>query len=126
MSYLSEFYGIMGKCGMDRPPLEAWLAHARENAELWPIVKQGKLVGGIFFKGHIIHIAVLPEWHKRWITKEMLRAYRTWTHDCEIVAHPPQDNKAARALLEALGFKYRTTQREFAIYVKEPNPCHPQ
>jgi RimJ/RimL family protein N-acetyltransferase len=126
LTYLRDFYDVMGECGMARPEWEAWHAWATDNAELWPLTdKAGKLVGGVFFKGHTVHIAVHPEWQGRWISKSLLKAYREWTHECEIYASPPVDNKAARTLAERLGFEYRGLSDEgpFAVYVKRPVPC---
>lgn len=126
VDHLRAFYDVMVSCGLTVPPWEAWKAHASENAELWPIIKGGELVGGIFFKGQTIHIAVRPDWQGRWITPTILRAFRQWQHECEIVATPPQDNKAACALAERVGFKFRAPHRQFRVYAKEPTTCHQQ
>jgi RimJ/RimL family protein N-acetyltransferase len=128
MSYLRAFYEVMGECGLTRPPWEAWQAWASDNAELWPITdKAGVLVGGVFFKGQSVHIAVKPEWHGRWISKRLLKAYRQWTHECEIVATPEVGNKAACELAARLGFKNQgpTENGLFIKFVKEAT-CHPQ
>lgn len=129
MTYLRDFYDVMGACGMARPEWEAWHAWATDNAELWPLTDTaGKLIGGVFFKGHAVHIAVHPDWHGKWVSKALLKAYRQWTHDCEIVATPEVANAAAREFAQRLGFKYRglTDNGLFAIYVKEINnaACH--
>lgn len=128
MDYLRDFYEVMQACGIAHMPWEAWQAHASENAELWPITdKEGKLVGGVFFKGQTIHIAVHPDWHGKWISKKLLSAYRQWTHECEIVATPEVNNQPARELASRLGFKFcgLTENGRFAKYVKEPVPCRP-
>lgn len=128
MTYLRDFYDVMGECGLDRPPWEAWHAWASDNAELWPLTDRNrKLVGGVFFKGQTVHIAVKPEWQGRWVSKTLLKAYRQWTHDCEIVATPPADNRAACELAQRLGFVRRgpTPNGQFIVFVKEPT-CHPQ
>jgi RimJ/RimL family protein N-acetyltransferase len=129
VTYLRDFYDVMGACGMARPEWEAWHAWATDNAELWPLTdKTGKLVGGVFFKGHTVHIAVHPDWHGRWISKALLRGYKAWTHECEIVATPEVGNDKARTLADRLGFEYRglTPNGLFAIYVKGANLCHPR
>jgi RimJ/RimL family protein N-acetyltransferase len=126
LTYLRDFYDVMGACGMARPEWEAWHAWATDNAELWPLTdKAGKLVGGVFFKGHTVHIAVHPDWQGKWINKAMLRGYKAWTHECEIHAAPEVGNKPARNLAERLGFKFRglTDDGLFAKYAKEPVPC---
>ncbi len=131
MEHLRAFYEVMGACGLARPPWEAWLAHATENAELWPLLDHTqtppRLFGGVLFKGHTVHIAIHPDYQRRWISKRLFRAYEQWEHDCEIIAHPPVENVAARNLAHRLGFKYRgdTDNGLFAIYVKEPT-CRPQ
>lgn len=124
LPYLREFYEVMGDCGMQRPTWEMFCAHAADNAELWPLVKGGKVVGGVFFKGHTIHIAVKPEWQGRWLTKRLRRAWDTYTHECELFAHPHTTNKAACALAERLGFKFRRHDGEFSIYSKEATCLH--
>lgn len=125
MTYLRDFYEVLGECGMDRPPWPEWEAWATDNAELWPLRDGDRFIGGVFFKGHTVHIAVKPEYQRRWITKRILKAFRSWTHECEIVANPAVDNIAARKLAGGLGFKYHGTSpgRKFAIYIKEPVPC---
>jgi RimJ/RimL family protein N-acetyltransferase len=123
LTYLRDFYDVMGACGMARPEWEAWHAWATDNAELWPLTdRTGKLIGGMFFKGHTVHIAVHPDWQGKWISKTMLRGYKAWTHDCEIHATPEVGNTKARELAERLGLKFRglTEDGLFAKYAKEP------
>ncbi len=119
LPYLREFYDVLGDCGQPRPSWDAFCAHAAVNAELWPLMKGGKMVGGVFFKGHTIHIAVKPEWHGRWLTKRLRRAWDTYTHECDVLASPRTDNKAACALAERLGFKFNGFDGEFSTYIKE-------
>jgi RimJ/RimL family protein N-acetyltransferase len=136
--YLRRFYDILGECGTARPPWEQWREFARENAEVWPIMGNlpagvaqphgmpaGRLmIGGVLFKGHSIHLAVLPEWRGRWIRPSMLKAWRKhYQHDCDLYATPDIDNKAARALAERLGFRLQRTLGQSAIYVKERTAC---
>lgn len=123
--WLRQFFDIMvatDQCQPEYWPL--WRAQARENADLWPIMRGGKMIGGVFFKGHIVHIAIHPDWHRRWATPGLMRAYATWTHDVEIVTHPLTSNTAACQLAERLGFVKRGQHKQFTIYVKEPKPCH--
>lgn len=121
MTYLRDFYEVMGECGMTRPPWQTWHAHATDNAELWPLMdKDRKLIGGVFFKGHTVHIAVKPEWQGRWISKALLKAYRTWTHPIPIFAPIKPDNTKAVQLATRLGFRFSAKEAEHDIYVKEP------
>jgi GNAT superfamily N-acetyltransferase len=134
---LRGFYEIMDACGMPRPPYEVWRRHATENAELWPIPSGNKLVGGVLWKGHTVHIAVHPDFHGRWITPNLMRAWRRCTWAVEIFATPLTSNRAACMLAERLGFELRGTQGACSIYVhpatppnvtapaKEEQPCHP-
>lgn len=120
LDILRRFYEIIGECGMIRPPWEVWREHATDNAEVWPIARGGEMVGGILFKGHTIHIAVLPEWHGRWMTKTILRAWReSYTHDCDLYATPMTANKAACQLAERLGFRKEGPAGQSTIYVKD-------
>jgi GNAT superfamily N-acetyltransferase len=137
MDYLREFYDIMGKCDMPRPPYAEWRAWATDNAEVWPINGGGKMIGAVLFKGHTIHIAVLPEWRGRWIKPSMLKAWRNeYPHAADLFALPHDDNREACELAERLGFReapgrawdaFGNQQSEAAgrkIYVKE-SACHP-
>jgi len=126
MDHLDAFYDVMLACGMKPPPRQEWMAYARINADLWPIVREGKFIGGIFFKGHTIHIAVLPEWHRRWVTKSILRAFKEgWQHDVKIYAAPEKSNTEAIAFIRRLGFKYECSEDNQEVYFKEPT-CRPQ
>jgi RimJ/RimL family protein N-acetyltransferase len=124
MTMMRELYDVLVRCDMSPPPFEEWSAYYSENAELWPIAKDGKFVGGVLFKGHTVHIAVHPDWQGRWLTAAMLRGYRAWTHDCEIFATPALNNAAACRLAERLGLERRgqTDCGRYAIYIKAPNP----
>lgn len=132
-STLRAFYEIIGATGAPRPSWEVWKEHASDNAELWPIQREGKMIGGVLFKGHTVHIAILPEWHGRWITKAMLRAWRQFDHGVNLYATPTSDS--ARVLAERLGFVlckdddpgvgilWRVVSPNHKTYVKERNPC---
>lgn len=39
------------------------------TADLFGIWKAGKLIGGIILRGNEIHIAILPEWHRKWFDR---------------------------------------------------------
>lgn len=127
MNHLRAFYDVMLACNLQPPAWEVWSAYATDNAEFWPIMdrRQEKLIGGVLFKGHTVHIAIHPDHQKRWITKAMLAGYRQWTHDCEIVATPPVDNVAASNLAKRLGLVQRgaTNDGQFHIFVKERTIC---
>lgn len=116
---LEQFYEVMIACGMKVPDYEVWARHYSENAELWPIEKEGRLIGGILFKGHMIHIAVHPEWHGRWLTKAMLRGYQQWTPECDVLAMIPKENAEAIELARRLGFVRKAPINSFEVFIKE-------
>jgi ribosomal protein S18 acetylase RimI-like enzyme len=117
--FLRQFYDIMVACGSNPPPWEQWRVFARANAELWPIEAGGKMVGGVFFKGHTIHIAILPEWHGRWLQRKHLRAWRQFEHAADLYATPEASNTAACELARRLGFRLMGVRGQSAMYVKE-------
>lgn len=138
MDFLREFYDIIGECGIPRPPYEAWRAWATDNAELWPVCHQEKMVGGVLWKGSTVHIAVRPGWHGRWVRPSHMRAWRAWNHQTTLYATPSDDNAEACALAKRLGFREAPERAVDAfgpeherlaagkkIFVKEA-PCHPQ
>lgn len=109
MSYLRDLHAVLVRCEMAPPPFDQWSAFYSDNAEMWPILdrKTAKLIGGVMFKGHTVHLAVDPMWQGRWVTKTLLRAYRAWSHDCEIHATPHKDNARAIELCRRLGLEHR-------------------
>jgi GNAT superfamily N-acetyltransferase len=122
MDALRRFHEILLRAGLAPPPWEAWSAYAAENAELWPIMRGPLMIGGVFFKGQTVHIAVLPEWHGRWVSKTMRRGYDCWTHECAIETCIKPDNRAAVVLARRLGFHFTgRNQGPHHIYRKEPN-----
>jgi ribosomal protein S18 acetylase RimI-like enzyme len=121
---LDALFDIMVACHMDVPLREQWIAHYMgENCELWPLMKGDKLVGGILFTGHVLHIAVHPDWQGRWVTKDMLRGYRAWYHEVTLYAYPHKNNAQAIELLKRLGWKQsqaETINPDHIVYIKEP------
>lgn len=116
---LERFYDLMVSCGIEEPlGREAWLKWASENSELWPIVKNGEMVGGVLFKGHTVHIVVRNDWQGRWITKSMLRAYPQWRPTCDVYAPIRKGNTKAVALAERLGFRLQNDAGLYLNYVK--------
>lgn len=118
-TYLRQFYDVMLACGMKAPDYAVWERHYSENAELWPILKDGKLIGGILFKAHLIHIAVHPDWHGRWISKSILRGYQQWAPECDVFAIIPRENVEAIELAKRLGFVRRDPINNSEVLVKE-------
>lgn len=126
MDYLGRFYDICEEAGAPMGlPREQWVAKGHERmlageAEIWPIGANGEMIGGVLFFGDTIHVAVLPAWQGRWITKALRRAYDTWTHSIPIRAIVKPDNSKVIELATRLGFKFRQDAGQYHIYVKEP------
>lgn len=117
--WLEQYYDIVTRnCGMYEPNREEWLRWASENAEFWPIIKRGELIGGVLFKGHTVHIAVKPEWQGRWVTKSMLRAYPLWKPQADVVAPIFKTRRQAIELAERLGFERLEETDHYYLYVK--------
>jgi GNAT superfamily N-acetyltransferase len=125
MVYMPDFYQVLVRCGMKPPPYEQWRAHYSHNSDLWPITDRDtqRLIGGLLFKGHLVHIAIEPEWQGRWISKTLLRAEREWTPQADVIAAIPPDNAKAIELVRRLGWKHRGQEEGFEIYAKEKAPC---
>lgn len=116
---LDRYYDLIEASGIHEPlGREAWLRWASDNSELWPIVKGGEMVGGVFFKWHTVHIVVREDWQGRWITKEMLRTYPLWKPQCDVYAPIRKGNQKAIALAERLGFRLHNDAGLYLNYVK--------
>ncbi len=120
MTYMRDMHAILERCGLNPPPFEEWHAYYSENTELWPLRKEYKLVGGILFKGHTLHVAVDPEWQNRWVTKTMLRAWRDWKNEVDLYATPPKENEKAIELCRRLGMVHKGLDEtgQFEVFVK--------
>lgn len=125
MTEMRHFYDVLVRCKLSPPPFEEWHAFYSVNTALWPIIARdtGEMIGGVLFKGHLIHMAVVPEWQGRWLNKTVLRAYRTWTNEADVIAAIPPDNTQAITLAQRLGWKHRGVEEGFEIYVKEKATC---
>ena len=132
MDYLRRFYDISAAAGVPiAEPWEQWGAAMRDamlqkKAELWPIGAHGEMVGGVLLLADTVHVAVLPEWRGRWITKALRRAYDTWTHSIPIRAIVKPDNRQVIELATRLGFRFQQDAGLYHIYVKEPTNDTPE
>jgi hypothetical protein len=74
----------MASCSRDAALRAAWVAcgercdyrdwtMAFDGWEVHPVIVDGKVVGAGLAKGNEIHIAVLPEHHRKWCTPGMWR-----------------------------------------------------
>jgi RimJ/RimL family protein N-acetyltransferase len=126
MDWLRAFHEVCASTADPLPPWEHWepvvrAAMAERKAELWPIRVGEVFAGGVFFAGDTIHIAIKPEFHCRWATRRLRRAYDTWTHAVPIRALIKPDNKQSIRLATGLGFKFVADQGLYHLYVKEAN-----
>ena len=136
MDYLRRFYDISAAAGVAIPEAwETWGAAMRQlvleqKAELWPIGANGEMIGGVLLVGGDasqrapavdVHVAVLPHWRGRWITKALRRAYDSWTHEVPVRAIVQPDNHCVIELATRLGFKFQADQGLYHVYVKEAN-----
>lgn len=108
--------------GMDK---HDWLRSIAGRNELWPVMKDGEFVGGVLFIDNTVHIAIKPEWRKRWATKEMLRAYPSWTPQIDVLAPIRKTNTDSIRLAEHLGFEKQEETDTHYIYVKRKHDEHP-
>jgi GNAT superfamily N-acetyltransferase len=37
------------------------------------ISRDGQIIGAVYLNGDELHVSVLPEWRRRWLTKELLK-----------------------------------------------------
>ena len=124
---LLDAYHLMWQAGINVGNRDAWLdLYRHRDYEIWPIAKDGKYVGLFLMHqvetGQILaHIAVLPEWHGKWASKSMFKAYKLWKPTCPIYAPIACANKEAQELATRLGWKAWRGADGYTIYVKEPH-----
>jgi len=123
---IDSFYDIMVEAGIQpRQSREDWLKFFSEDSELWPIVKGGEMVGGVLFRSNTVHIAIKPEWQKKWVTPSMMRAYPHWKPLIDVIAPIQKGNEASARLAKRLGFELLEEQAEYLISVKRKHDEHP-
>jgi hypothetical protein len=118
MTNLERFCDIAIESGIPIQDRDAWMRVHELNSEVWPIQKDGQMIGGVLFFGETVHIAVKPEWKKRWATREMLRAYPTWTPLIDVLAPIAKTNLDSIRLAEHLGLERSRETDTHYIYVK--------
>jgi GNAT superfamily N-acetyltransferase len=122
---LEQFYDLMLECGITpEEGRDEWLAFFREDHVIWDIAPKGEVIGGVLFKGCTVHIAVKPEWHKRWVTKSMLRAYPYWKPQIDVLAPIRKGNKDSIDLAEHLGLELLEENPTHYVYVKRKSDEH--
>lgn len=94
--------------------------------ELWPVMKRGEFVGGVLFVDNTVHIAIKPEWRRRWATREMLKAYPSWTPQIDVLAPIKKDNQDSITLAKHLGFELSEENETHYIFVKRKHDEHPE
>ena len=124
---LERLYDIMEQTGI-APEGESkhdWVRSIQGRYELWPVMKCGEFVGGILFIDNTVHIAIKPEWKKRWATREMLRAYPSWTPAIDVLAPIRKSNDDSIRLAKHLGFEMTDETDTHFIYTKRKHDEHP-
>lgn len=121
---LTDYLEIAIESGIEVPDRDAWL-RVFANSEIWPICRNGEAVGGVLFMANTVHIAIKPEWQKRWATKSMLRAYPTWKPECDVLAPIRKSNTDSIRLAKHLGFELDRSTDTHDIYIKRKQDEHP-
>lgn len=125
MTQLEKYLEIAIESGIEIDDRAAWLRDFSTDSEIWPIQKNGEMVGGVLFKANTVHIAVKPEWQKKWATREMLRAYPSWTPQIDVLAPIRKTNTDSIRLAQHLGFERREETDTHYIFVKRKHDEHP-
>lgn len=122
MNLLAKFHEIATKAGLPIEPWDEWSqTFTPEVTEVWPIIKGEETIGGVLFWHNTIHIAVLPEWQGKWVTKDMIKAYKTWTHTVPIVAMIKLGDSHLEKFATRFGFVRRAIDEKYSYYIKEPS-----
>ncbi len=106
--------------GVTQDAWEPWRDYFAAST-LWPIAKKGEVIGFIMLHGMpggkiMLHTIVKPEWRAKWVTKDIIRAFRGWKPGVEVVTLAKGMDKAARLV----GFKETgETHGEYKWFVKE-------
>lgn len=66
------------------------------------IVRDGRCIGTTFVKDGELHVAILPEWRKRWITRGVLAEMFDMP---KVIARPIERSDTMYNYLVSLGFK---------------------
>lgn len=123
---LERLYDILEQSGVPFDEDKAdWVRSIQGRYELWPVMKAGEFVGGVLFIDNTVHIAIQPEWRKRWATREMFRAYPSWTPDVDVLAPIRKTNTDSIRLAEHLGLEKQDETDTHYIYVKRKHDEHP-
>lgn len=56
-----------------RPIDFAWFQQAMEDWDVRAIQRDGEYIGAVFSRGSELHVSVLPQWRRKWVTKGLLR-----------------------------------------------------
>lgn len=66
------------------------------------IVRNGTCIGATYVKNGELHVAILPEWRKRWVTRNLLSQMFDMP---KVIARPIERSDPMYSYLVALGFK---------------------
>ena len=123
---VERIYDILAESGVEFGQAKHdWVRSIAGRSELWPVMKHGEFVGGVLFIDNTVHIAIKPEWKKRWATKEMLKAYPSWTPQIDVLAPIRKSNTDSIRLAKHLGFEEQDETETHYIFVKRKHDEHP-
>lgn len=82
------------------------------------IVRDGKTIGTTYVKDCELHVAILPEWRKRWVTRNVLNEMFDMP---KVIARPIERSDTMYNYLICLGFEDKGDK----TLVKEGRSCLP-
>jgi hypothetical protein len=118
-SNLRKAWEIAIESGDTTDEWEPWRDYFAEST-FWPIGKKGKLIGFLMFHGMpdgsiMMHTIIEKKWIGRWVTKEMVKAFRTWDPGVDVVTLSNGKEK----MLEFIGFDDSgSVEREYKVFIK--------
>ncbi len=87
--------------------------------DIEPIIVDGRVVGGVMTRGDEIHVGVIPEGRRRWLTRSLVR--KTLGHVMNRYGRATtkvmRDNAAGHQFVTRLGFRKCAEDADLVYYV---------
>lgn len=80
--------------------------NAMENWKIQTIVRDNQPIGAVYRKNDELHVSILPEWRRKWVTKGILREL---FNRPKIVTQVATGHDYMYGILHRLGFKPTTS-----------------